>query len=72
MLERLGLVSQQFGNRLYVTDLNSDRGTSVNGVPLVPCLPTELHRGDVVRFGDVAFRVVQPTPRRHWLPWQRW
>lgn len=31
LLQQVGLISRQFGSRLYVTDLNSAHGTTVNG-----------------------------------------
>jgi hypothetical protein len=37
-----------------ITDLDSDNGTGVNGMPLVPGAPHSLRSGDVVQLGDVV------------------
>lgn len=36
-------------------DLESDNGTGINGMPLVPGTPQSLRSGDVVHLGDVSF-----------------
>jgi len=36
-------------------DLDSDNGTGINGMPLVPGTPQTLRSGDVVHLGDVSF-----------------
>ena len=38
-----------------VVDLESDNGTAINGMDLVPGTPHGLRSGDVVAFGDVVF-----------------
>lgn len=55
--------------KYFVTDLCSGRGTYLNLVPLIPCLPAELCAGDVVAFGSAnnAYRVVKATSRRGWF-----
>lgn len=37
-----------------ITDLDSDNGTGVNGLPLLPGMPHSLRSGDVVQLGDVV------------------
>ncbi len=36
-------------------DLDSDNGTGINGMPLVPGISQSLRSGDVVHLGDVSF-----------------
>ena len=43
------------GNNLFVEDLGSTNGTTINNQPVVH--PTACANGDVVRVGDVAMRV---------------
>jgi hypothetical protein len=38
-----------------VVDLESDNGTAINGMVLVPGTPKELRSGDVIAFADVVF-----------------
>ncbi len=43
------------GQNLFIEDLGSTNGTSVNGQPIAE--PTALKNNDVVNVGDVAIRV---------------
>jgi hypothetical protein len=38
-----------------IVDLDSDNGTGVNGMPLVPGTPQTLKSGDVLHLGDISF-----------------
>lgn len=42
------------GNTLYIEDLHSTNGTTVNGTPVAE--PTALRSGDVIAVGDVEIR----------------
>ena len=43
------------GNNLFVEDLGSTNGTTINNLPVTQ--PTPCSSGDIVRVGDVAMRV---------------
>ena len=43
------------GGKLYIRDLNSTNGTSVNGVRIKQTVP--LCAGDMIYFGDLLFRL---------------
>lgn len=47
--------------RVTITDLDSSNGTRVNGIKLPPNRPQQLHHGDMVSLGKLAFQVLFKT-----------
>ena len=49
--------SQAVNGSVFVEDLNSSNGTSVNGVACPPFQPVQIRPGDMVDVGGIALRV---------------
>jgi hypothetical protein len=54
-ISRRHALLEAHGSQWLVTDLDSDNGTGVNGLPLLPGTSSPLRSGDVLQHGDVVF-----------------
>jgi hypothetical protein len=52
----------------FIVDDDSDNGSGVNGMPLVPGTPQQVRSGDVVSLGDVSFVFLEGAAFHEFLP----